>query len=64
MTKDFIERRIEFRNGWTIDVHEIKNGEVLFRRWPPGVERQSFVQNLSRMAVDEFERQVRDAEAA
>ena len=64
MTKDFIERRIEFRNGWTIDVREIKNGEVLFRRWPPGVERQSFVQNLSRMAVDEFERQVRDAEAA
>ena len=64
MTKVFIERRIEFRNGWTIDVHEIKNGEVLFRRWSPGVERQSFVQNLSRMAVDEFERQVRDAEAA
>ena len=64
MSEDLIERRIDFRNGWTIDVHKVENREVLFRRWPPGVERQSFVQNLSRMAVDEFERQVRNAEAA
>jgi hypothetical protein len=23
--------RIDFRNGWSIDIHEIKNGEVYFQ---------------------------------
>ncbi len=41
--------RIEFPNGWSFDIHEVRNGEVYYQRWPPGVENQGMFANLSRM---------------
>ena len=46
--------RLDFRNGWTIDIHAIRNGEVLYRKWTPGIERQSLVANLGRMPLCDF----------
>jgi hypothetical protein len=50
--------RIDFRNGWSIDIHEIKNGEVYFQQWPPGVENQSFLSGLGRMPIPDFEKRI------
>lgn len=50
-------KRLEFPNGWAIDVHEInlQTGEVCYQKWPPGVQSQSMFANLGRMSADEFE---------
>lgn len=55
MNKFVSGQRIEFSNGWAIDIHEIKNEEVYCQRWPPGVQRQSIFANLFRMPTDQFE---------
>ena len=47
------------RNGILIHVHDVKNGEVFFRKWPKGIEKQCLFENLFRMPVDEFEKQIK-----
>ena len=49
------------KNGITIDVHEIRNGEVLYRKWMPGVKSMPFLIGLRRMPVAEFEAQAKGA---
>lgn len=53
--------RLKFRDGWTIDLHEIRNGDQLFRTWPPDVERQDYLAGLARMPVSQFWEKVRIA---
>lgn len=50
--------RIEFPNGWSVDVHMRKGGAVYCRRWPPGVTTQSMWAGLMRMSEDRFDAQV------
>lgn len=46
--------RISFPNGWDFDVHEIRNGEVFYQRWPPGIEKQRMFDNLLRTPLYVF----------
>lgn len=46
--------RLNFENGWTVDVHHVKDGEVFFRGWLPGEEVVSFPRGLRRMDVETF----------
>jgi hypothetical protein len=52
--------RLEFPNGYAIDVHEIWQGQVLYQIWPPGVESQSMWARLARMPIDDFKKAVRE----
>ena len=50
-----IEKGMKFRkDGIRIDVHDVKDGEVYFRRWPKGVQDQLFFEGLRRMSLDDF----------
>lgn len=46
--------RIEFPNGWSIDVHFVEGGEVYYRSWPPDCEEQGLFERCHRMPVDDF----------
>lgn len=46
--------RLAFPNGWIIDVHYVREGVVYFQRWAPGVEIQSFFDELYRQPVAVF----------
>lgn len=52
--------RIDFSNGWSIDIHEEIDGWIYYQRWPPGVERQGMFDNLCRMEFDKFYKAVRE----
>jgi hypothetical protein len=54
---DVLER-MEFANGWTIDVHRIADGETWYQQWPPGVTKQGVFDNLRRTPTDEFNARV------
>lgn len=45
-------------NGVRIDIHMVKDDHVYFQRWPVGIMDQGVFDNLYRMPVAEFERQV------
>lgn len=47
-------QRLNFSNGWAIDIHNILDGHALYRRWPPGVTRQAWFRNLERRPTTEF----------
>lgn len=51
-------RRLNFENGWTIDVHREKDGETWYRRWAPGVENQSMFAELYRQSSEWFREQI------
>jgi hypothetical protein len=53
--------QIDFKNGWTVHIHEIKDGCVYLQRFPPGVENQGLLQNLRKMPISEFEAQAKEA---
>lgn len=48
--------RLEFANGWAIDIDDIWRGQVCYRRWPPGVEIQGMFDRTYRMPIADFER--------
>lgn len=48
------QMRMDFANGYAIDVDWIKDGQVGYRVWPPGVESQGFLDQLKRMPVSIF----------
>jgi len=49
------------KDGVSVDVHDVKDGEVYMRKWPKGVEEQPFFQNLIRVPIPVFVEQVKDA---
>ena len=49
---------IDFKNGWSIRIHDVRDEQVLYQSWPPGVERQSFIDRLWRMSTADFESRV------
>jgi hypothetical protein len=49
-----VEDRYEFANGWVVIVHGVKDGQVYFQRWPPGVNDQPVEAPLCRMPIAEF----------
>lgn len=49
------------KDGVSIDVHDVKDGEVWVRRWPKGVESQSFFANCIRVPLDVFNREIEGA---
>jgi hypothetical protein len=49
------------KDGWHVVVHEIRNGEVYYQRFPPDVEEQPVLCNLGRMTIAQFEEQVKEA---
>lgn len=49
--------RIAFANGVRVDIHAIKDGNVYYQRWAPGVESQGALDNLYRLPTAEFIRQ-------
>jgi hypothetical protein len=49
-----VKDRYDFANGWRIVVHKATSDEVLFQMWPPNVEQQGFMENLGRMAREDF----------
>ena len=53
-------RRLKFRDGRAIDLHQIRNGEQCYREWPKGVESQSIFGGLRRMPIDAFTRAVEE----
>lgn len=55
---------MEFKNGWTIEVHLVRNGEVYFRKWPPGVSSMGFLERLQRMSVRRFNESLSEEEYA
>ena len=50
------------KQGCRIVVHEIRNDQVYYQRWPPGVEWQCAWANLYQMPIAQFEEQAKDAE--
>ena len=50
------------KQGWHIVVHEIRNDQIYFQRWPPSVESQSAWVNMYRMPIALFEEHTKDAE--
>lgn len=53
-----VERRLEFDNGWSIDVHEERDGKTFYQRWAPGVENQSMWAELMWMETPHFNEEV------
>lgn len=53
-----IIRRYDFENGWTLDVHEERDGKTYYQRWAPGVENQSWFSDLRQMPSDWFNEEV------
>jgi len=52
-------RRLDFANGWTIDVHdECPDGQTYYQRWAPGVVSQPWCANLRRMNSSSFNEEV------
>lgn len=47
------------KNGISVDIDLVKDGEMYVRRWPKGVTTQGFFANCIRMPVDRFIEQVR-----
>jgi len=52
--------RLKFRNGWSIDIHEVKQGQQYYQRWAPGVESQPWLYNLKRGNEERFWEEVLD----
>ena len=46
------------KDGVSVDVHDVYQGEVYFRQWPKDVNVQAFLNNLGRMSVEEFAKRV------
>lgn len=49
------------KEGVSVDIDSVINGEVYVRRWPKGVETQPFFSNCIRMPIAQFVEQVQDA---
>ena len=56
--------RLEFPSGHSIDVHTVRNGQVYYQVWHPGVETQSVFDCLIRKPIAEFIAQVREHKGA
>lgn len=56
-------RRLKFKNGWDLDIHEVRDGQVYYREWRPGVQHQPIIQGLCRMDVAEFTAKVNEERA-
>ena len=50
------------KNGVSVDIVCVKDGEVYVRRWPKGVDSQPFFANCIRMPIENFVAQVQDAQ--
>ncbi len=42
------------KNGVSVDIHSVKDGQVYCQRWPRDVMEQDFLDGLIRMPVDDF----------
>lgn len=49
------------KDGISVDIDDVKDGEVYVRRWPKGVTTQPFFANCIRMHVAQFVEQVQGA---
>lgn len=49
------------KDGISVDIDDVKDGEVYVRRWPNGVTTQPFFANCIRMPVAQFVEQVQGA---
>lgn len=49
------------KDGISVDIDSVENGEVYVRRWPKGVVNQPFFANCIRIPIAEFVAQVRGA---
>lgn len=49
------------KDGISVDIDDVKDGEVYVRRWPKGVTTQPFFANCIRMPVAQFVEQVQGA---
>jgi hypothetical protein len=49
-----VKDRYAFANGWVVIVHGVKDGQVYFQRWPPGVNDQPVEAPLIRMPICDF----------
>lgn len=49
------------KDGISVDIDAVKDGEVYVRRWPKGVTTQPFFANCIRMPVAQFVEQVQGA---
>lgn len=49
------------KDGISVDIDDVKDGEVYIRRWPKGVTEQPFFANCIRMPVAQFVEQVQGA---
>lgn len=49
------------KDGISVDIDDVKDGEVYIRRWPKGVATQSLFENCMRMTVAQFVEQVQGA---
>lgn len=49
------------KDGISVDIDDVKEGEVYIRRWPKGVTTQPLFSNCIRMPVAQFVEQVQGA---
>jgi hypothetical protein len=49
------------KNGISVDIESVKDGEVYARRWPKGVKSQPLFANCIRLPVKQFVEQVQSA---
>lgn len=49
------------KDGISLDVDFVKDGQVYLRRWPKGVESQPMFENCVRVPIADFIEQVQDA---
>lgn len=49
------------KDGISVDIDDVKDGEVYVRRWPKGVQTQPFFSNCIRLPVSQFVEQVQGA---
>jgi hypothetical protein len=54
--------RLEYRNGFAIDIHRVAEGQVWYRQWPPDIDAQPWLARLGRMPVGDFIRQAMSQE--
>ena len=48
------------KNGVMIDIHEVRDGQVFYRLWPPRIEKQGMFDRLYRMPIGEFKSKLND----
>lgn len=49
------------KDGVSVYVQDINGGEVLFRKWNSGVQRQPIFKYCYRLPIDKFQKAIRDA---